>query len=400
MLQRLNRYIPSFRFSLIIFVLVILALLLLSTDARQVSASEWRTIVWDNNTAELDQLCLTCGIISSDVLWANGYTGAALPLKGTPLLVPQSKSAVLLTWMEVQNQKNGSNEPLVTVKLHGIPLEMRGAAVSQEPQIKNPQAQSPAASSDDSPISQPVTSAEPLAPVKLHGIPLEMRDAAVSQEPQIKTPQAQSPATPPALSEKQSAGTEPREVLKNMRLVVSGDELLILPSGGGRSGRGIVSSDKASLPPLVLEPLAQPMLKPPAASAFVSPGKMMWPVSGRASSGFGKRGKRRFHAGIDIPMPKGTPILAAKDGVVLETCTTQNKKYRGYGNVVLIQHGNGLVSMYAHCLSISVKPGQQIKQGDVVGLVGNTGRTTTHHVHFEVRSNGKAVNPMSYLAAR
>ena len=126
----------------------------------------------------------------------------------------------------------------------------------------------------------------------------------------------------------------------------------------------------------------------------------MWPVSGRASSGFGKRGKRRFHAGIDIPMPKGTPIRAAKDGVVLETCTTQNKKYRGYGNVVLIQHGNGLVSMYAHCLSISVKPGQQIKQGDVVGLVGNTGRTTTHHVHFEVRSNGKAVNPMSYLTTR
>jgi murein DD-endopeptidase MepM/ murein hydrolase activator NlpD len=127
---------------------------------------------------------------------------------------------------------------------------------------------------------------------------------------------------------------------------------------------------------------------------------MVWPVSGKVSSGFGRRGKRHMHAGIDIPMPKGTPIAAAQDGVVLEVSTNKSRKYRGYGNAALIDHGGGIVTMYAHCQNVSVKAGQRVKQGDIVGTVGNTGRTTTHHIHFEVRKNGKAVDPIPYLASR
>jgi murein DD-endopeptidase MepM/ murein hydrolase activator NlpD len=67
---------------------------------------------------------------------------------------------------------------------------------------------------------------------------------------------------------------------------------------------------------------------------------------------------------------------------------------------VLLDHGDGLVTMYAHCLSVSVKKGQTINQGDVVGLVGNTGRTTTCHVHFEVRKNGRPINPLPLMASR
>ncbi|MDR2175123.1 MAG: M23 family metallopeptidase [Synergistaceae bacterium] len=129
-------------------------------------------------------------------------------------------------------------------------------------------------------------------------------------------------------------------------------------------------------------------------------GKMTWPVSGKITSGFGRRGKRRFHFGIDIPMPKGTPILAARDGVVLDVGTNKNKKYRGYGNTALLDHGNGIVTLYAHCQSVSVKKGQTVKRGDVIGFVGSSGRATTAHVHFEVRKNGKAVNPLPYLANR
>jgi len=125
---------------------------------------------------------------------------------------------------------------------------------------------------------------------------------------------------------------------------------------------------------------------------------MMWPVSGKVTSGFGKRGKKSFHSGIDIPMPPGTPIVAAMDGVVLETATSKDRRYRGYGNTVLIDHGNGLVTLYSHCSKLNVKKGQSVKQGDVVAFIGRTGRATTDHVHFEVRKNGVATNPIPYLA--
>jgi murein DD-endopeptidase MepM/ murein hydrolase activator NlpD len=99
-------------------------------------------------------------------------------------------------------------------------------------------------------------------------------------------------------------------------------------------------------------------------------------------------------------MPRGTPIVAALDGIVLDVGTSKNRRYRGYGNTALIGHGNGVITLYAHCQSVSVKKGQAVRQGEVIGFVGNTGRSTTPHVHFEVRKDGKAVNPLPYLASR
>jgi murein DD-endopeptidase MepM/ murein hydrolase activator NlpD len=204
-----------------------------------------------------------------------------------------------------------------------------------------------------------------------------------------------------------------------MAVVVSGDELIIAtPTGdvirekpssensaaASRAIRPVIpeptSEALVSLPPLILNPPKQTPPKPPVSAVPVPSGKMAWPVGGKVSSGFGRRGKRHFHAGIDIPMPQGTPITAVQDGVVLEVSTIKSKKYRGYGNTALIDHGSGITTMYAHCQSVSVKAGQRVQQGDVVGSVGNTGRTTTHHIHFEVRKNGKPVDPLLYLTPR
>jgi murein DD-endopeptidase MepM/ murein hydrolase activator NlpD len=129
---------------------------------------------------------------------------------------------------------------------------------------------------------------------------------------------------------------------------------------------------------------------------------LIWPVVGRVSSGFGMRGggktksgrvrRGQFHNGIDIPMPKGTSILAAKGGVVVESGPS-----RGYGQRVVVDHGNGLRTLYAHCSKILVKKGQRVVQGQRLALVGRTGRATCNHLHFVVYVNGKAKNPVEYL---
>jgi murein DD-endopeptidase MepM/ murein hydrolase activator NlpD len=99
-------------------------------------------------------------------------------------------------------------------------------------------------------------------------------------------------------------------------------------------------------------------------------------------------------------MPPNTPVAAAMDGVVLLIATSKDSRYRGYGNTVVIDHGNGISTVYAHCSKFNVDKGQRVRQGDVVAFVGRTGRATTDHVHFEVRKNGAAVNPVPYLTPR
>lgn len=130
----------------------------------------------------------------------------------------------------------------------------------------------------------------------------------------------------------------------------------------------------------------------------IQSGKMLWPVDGAVSSPFGRRG-RRHHDGIDIPMPVGTPIRVARDGVV--TATGNNSPgFRGYGKFVLVDHGGGIKTLYGHCLKVSVRVGQRLRQGQVIAQVGRTGRASTNHLHFEVRVKDKPVNPIPYLQPR
>ena len=127
-------------------------------------------------------------------------------------------------------------------------------------------------------------------------------------------------------------------------------------------------------------------------------GKMMWPVDGKISSPFGKWRGRHKHEGIDIPMPAGTPIRAARNGVVARTGNNSTMGFRGYGNFVMLDHGGSIKTFYAHCSSVAVVEGQRIMQGQIIGYVGSTGRSTANHLHFEVRVNDSKVNPVPYMA--
>jgi murein DD-endopeptidase MepM/ murein hydrolase activator NlpD len=122
-------------------------------------------------------------------------------------------------------------------------------------------------------------------------------------------------------------------------------------------------------------------------------GGMIWPVSGPITSGFCEvRSYEACHPGIDIAVPTGTPIHAAAAGRVAIAGWVG-----GYGNYTCIQHSASLSSCYGHQSSIQVSVGQQVSQGQVIGLSGSTGNSTGPHVHFEVRINGSVVNPMNYL---
>ena len=120
-------------------------------------------------------------------------------------------------------------------------------------------------------------------------------------------------------------------------------------------------------------------------------GKFLWPVNGKFSSGFGYRGKR-FHAGVDLYAPNGTPIYACESGQVIKA-----EYHGGYGYCILIYHGGGLATFYAHLSGFAVSLGQNVSRGQIIGYVGTTGYTTGPHLHLEVRSNGAAQNPMNYL---
>ncbi|HVT11670.1 MAG TPA: peptidoglycan DD-metalloendopeptidase family protein [Fimbriimonadaceae bacterium] len=126
-------------------------------------------------------------------------------------------------------------------------------------------------------------------------------------------------------------------------------------------------------------------------------GRFMQPVAGRLTSGFGMRYHpilhiTRMHTGCDFGAPIGATIRAAADGVVIHS-----SYMRGYGNVVIIDHGGGLSTVYAHCSKIIVSDGQRVRRGQYIANVGSTGLSTGPHLHFEVRVNGKPVNPMRYL---
>lgn len=119
------------------------------------------------------------------------------------------------------------------------------------------------------------------------------------------------------------------------------------------------------------------------------------PVSGTIMSRFGSNDSVRSHThtGLDIAAPKGTPIKAAAGGTV----TYSGNANDGYGNYVVISHGNGIQTVYAHCSRLLVSKGQHISQGEVIAKVGSTGNSTGNHLHLEIRKNGVSYNPQYYL---
>jgi murein DD-endopeptidase MepM/ murein hydrolase activator NlpD len=123
----------------------------------------------------------------------------------------------------------------------------------------------------------------------------------------------------------------------------------------------------------------------------------LWPVEGRVASSFGERedpinGEGAFHSGVDIDAPYGTPVRAAGDGDV-----TGADMGAGYGRAVVINHGHDVLTLYGHLSAIAVVPGQHVTRGQVIGYVGQSGRATGPHLHYEVRLHNVPVNPHKYL---
>ncbi|HEX9144454.1 MAG TPA: M23 family metallopeptidase, partial [Candidatus Binatia bacterium] len=131
--------------------------------------------------------------------------------------------------------------------------------------------------------------------------------------------------------------------------------------------------------------------KAPELPPLPSEGALLWPVNGKINSGFGPRGSS-FHDGVDIGAPEGTPIHAIEKGEVI-----YSDELRGYGNIVIVRHGGNMTSVYAHNQVNLVREGQTIERGAVVARVGSTGRVTGPHLHFEIRKNNMAQDPLRLL---
>lgn len=155
----------------------------------------------------------------------------------------------------------------------------------------------------------------------------------------------------------------------------------------GRDGRGpgrIESSVLGAMPP-------SQVAKAPVATVRRSSGQLQWPLRGVLYARFGRKGKSP-HDGIDLAAPAGTPVRTAGEGSVLFAGPQQ-----GYGLLVIIEHAHGLVTVYAHNRDLRVRTGQQIREGQVIATVGESGKTSGPHLHFEVRQDGAPVDPLEIL---
>lgn len=162
-----------------------------------------------------------------------------------------------------------------------------------------------------------------------------------------------------------------------------------------------LAQDSTNISQTIQQRLAQQQIAfrsgTPGYQRILGTGKMTLPTNGEITSNFGWRqhpvlGSSRFHAGTDFGAPEGSPIYAADSGTVIVA-----EWYGGYGNTVIIDHGNGLSTLYGHCSQLYVSVGQGVQRGQPIAAVGSTGLSTGPHLHFEVRLNGEPVEPLAYL---
>jgi murein DD-endopeptidase MepM/ murein hydrolase activator NlpD len=181
------------------------------------------------------------------------------------------------------------------------------------------------------------------------------------------------------------------EALANAVAQGGGIGIAKLVEGSFDKGAGAAASAGDSDPNVAGEFLFQRSTKPTPASSDATS------VAPEVSSGFGARkdpinGTQRFHTGIDVAAEEGRPVLAAAPGIVLRA-----GRRGGYGNAVEIDNGNGISTLYGHASALKVKEGDSVKAGEPVAFVGHTGRATGSHLHFEVRKDGKPIDPKSTL---
>lgn len=156
---------------------------------------------------------------------------------------------------------------------------------------------------------------------------------------------------------------------------------------------GIITEENVIESLMISEPFAQiELVGTKDLPTSVGTKEFIMPTSGTLTSTYGRRWGKN-HQGIDLAAKTGTPIYATDNGIVIESEYQNN----GYGNIVKIDHQNGFVSYYAHCAKLNVKAGDIVLKGDLIATVGNTGRSTGPHLHFEIRKNDTAQNPYNYI---
>lgn len=183
-------------------------------------------------------------------------------------------------------------------------------------------------------------------------------------------------------------------LVANRRALVGAQEGRRAALAAIREDRGEVLAEIEALEQQSAELAARIRAAQPAVTVGAvagSGGPLVWPVSGPVTSGYGWRWGR-MHEGIDIAVPSGTPVGAAGSGTVIYTGWLG-----GYGNLVVVDHGGGVATAYAHNSSLVASVGQTVGAGQVLAYSGNTGNSSGPHVHFEVRVGGSAVDPLGYL---
>ena len=168
------------------------------------------------------------------------------------------------------------------------------------------------------------------------------------------------------------------EFLNDETFELVAGQWLMIPEGVKPEAVAQVAQQRASL-----------ALLTPDAGSVVAHGTFVWPAAGRITQGYSF-----YHKAIDIANRPGGPILAADAGIVTSSGWPDGG---GYGNRVVIDHGNGFVTLYAHLSVAQVQVGQRVNRGDVLGQMGSTGRSTGIHLHFEIRQGGALINPLSFL---
>jgi murein DD-endopeptidase MepM/ murein hydrolase activator NlpD len=148
----------------------------------------------------------------------------------------------------------------------------------------------------------------------------------------------------------------------------------------------------------VAAPAAEPGVDAPAGTASAetagSNPTFRWPVRGRIITGFGPRTNGQQNDGINLSVPEGTSVKAAEDGVVAYA----GNELKGYGNLILVRHGNGFVTAYAHASELMVKRGDQVKRGQIIMRSGQSGSVTSPQLHFEIRKGASPVDPTQFLS--
>ncbi|MBQ3627341.1 MAG: M23 family metallopeptidase [Synergistaceae bacterium] len=408
--------------------LMLLAVLIALSFNIQAHAGKWNSMTLSDNLQEdikkLEDYCFTHDLKLADVLWANKISEADLT-PGQEILLPKSQVDVLSLW---QNQGAWQQGNALLQKTSAAAAERARGVSGYKPkapannnQVNNnlPQVNN----NNKNNYNKSAAELDILAQISQKQEPIKPKVKENAQANLNRNSQAEADILAQISKRPEPIKPKVKEVAKANN---NNDPVILLSPNGdpangpmrlviGDDGQiSVVNIPKSSAPrvpkmPDLDHPFGAHLIKnpvepiPPYDPSRLYPKfqrnvnqAMMWPVDGKVSSPFGPRGKRR-HTGIDIPMPPGTPIMAARDGVVAKTGNNSTMGFRGYGNFVLVDHGGGVKTLYAHCLNVNVKAGQHLRQGQAVATVGRTGRASTDHLHFEVRINDKPVNPMPYL---